>query len=323
MKLHLRQATRLKRMSREAFDNLPSGVCFFNHQGVVTLCNRQMHRLVFELTGRDLQSLFELRALMNGEPERGTREQNLFLLEDGSVWRFVEEAVTAEDGAAYTQIVASNVTVLYEKQKELERNNIELQKRGKRLQRLSADVTAVTREEEILSMKMRVHDNIGRSVIATRRLLQQGRPTEELDLSTWKNAIHLLKRSSERPKDKDALTQLVEAAAGIGIAIHLDGTLPQHAAAGYLLITAMRECATNAVRHGGATALYVRVTQIQGIARARITNNGTPPEGPVSEGGGLSALRARIEKAGGDMEVRFAPDFELTVSVPITEEETP
>ncbi len=323
MKLHLRQATRLKRMSREAFDNLPSGVCFFNHQGVVTLCNRQMHRLVFELTGRDLQSLFELRALMNGEPEHGTREQNLFLLEDGSVWRFVEEAVTAEDGAAYTQIVASNVTVLYEKQKELERNNIELQKRGKRLQRLSADVTAVTREEEILSMKMRVHDDIGRSVIATRRLLQQGRPTEELDLSTWKNAIHLLKRSSERPKDKDALTQLVEAAAGIGIAIHLDGTLPQHAAAAYLLITAMRECATNAVRHGGATALYVRVTQIQGIARARITNNGTPPEGPVSEGGGLSALRARIEKAGGDMEVRFAPDFELTVSVPITEEETP
>ena len=323
MKLHLRQATRLKRMSREAFDNLPSGVCFFNHQGVVTLCNRQMHRLVFELTGRDLQSLFELRALMNGEPERGTREQNLFLLEDGSVWRFVEEAVTAEDGAAYTQIVASNVTVLYEKQKELERNNIELQKRGKRLQRLSADVTAVTREEEILSMKMRVHDDIGRSVIATRRLLQQGRPTEELDLSTWKNAIHLLKRSSERPKDKDALTQLVEAAAGIGIAIHLNGTLPQNAAAAYLLITAMRECATNAVRHAGATELYVRVTQIQGIARARITNNGTPPEGPVSEGGGLSALRARIEKAGGDMEVRFAPDFELTVSVPITEEETP
>lgn len=323
MKPHLWQAIRLKRMSKEAFDNLPSGVCFFNHQGVATLCNRQMHRLVYELTGRDLQSLYELRALINGEPKHGTREQNLFLLEDGSVWRFVEEAVTAEDGAPYIQVVASNVTVLYKKQKELERNNIELQKRGKRLRRLSANVAAVTREEEILSMKMRVHDDIGRSVIATRRLLQQGLPTEELDLSTWKSAIHLLKRSSERPKDKDALTQLVEAAAGIGITIHLDGTLPQHAASAYLLITAMRECATNAVRHAGATELYVRVTQIQGIARARITNNGTPPEEPVSEGGGLSALRARVEKAGGDMVVCFAPNFELTVSVPIIEEETP
>ena len=323
MKPHLWQATRLKRMSREAFDNLLSGVCFFNHHGVVTLCNRQMHRLVFALTGRDLQNLYELRALMEGSPVHGTREQTLFLLEDGCVWRFVEEAVTAEDGAPYTQVVASEVTVLYEKQKELERNNKALQERGKRLQRLSANVAAVTREEEILSMKMRVHDAIGRSVIATRRLLQQGLPTEELDLSTWKSAIHLLKRDSESPKDKDAMTQLVEAAAGIGITIHLDGTLPQHAAAAYLLITAMRECATNAVRHAGATELYVRVTHIQGIAGVRITNNGTPPEGPVSEGGGLSALRARVEKAGGDMEVRHAPHFELTVSIPVTEEETP
>ena len=323
MKRHLWQATRLKRMSKEAFDNLPSGVCFFDNHGIVTLCNRQMHRLVFELTGRDLQSLYELRALMEGSPRRGAREQNLFLLEDGSVWRFSEEAVCAADGAQYTQVVASNVTVLYEKQKELEQNNMELAERGKRLRRLSSAVAAVTREEEILSMKMRVHDDIGRSVIATRRLLQQGLPAQELDLSTWKNAIHLLKRESESPKDKDALTQLVEAAAGIGITIHLDGTLPGQAAAAYLLITAMRECATNAARHAGATELYVRVTQIQGIARARITNNGTPPQGPVSEGGGLSALRARVEKAGGDMEVRHTPNFELTVSVPITEEETP
>ena len=62
--------------------------------------------------------------------------------------------------------------------------------RGERLRRLSAEVAAVTREAEILSMKMRVHDDIGRSVIATRRLLQQGLPTRELDLTAWKNAIH-------------------------------------------------------------------------------------------------------------------------------------
>ena len=54
MKLRLWQAGRLKRMSKEAFDNLPSGVCFFNNHGIVTLCNRQMHRLVFSLSGRDL-----------------------------------------------------------------------------------------------------------------------------------------------------------------------------------------------------------------------------------------------------------------------------
>lgn len=39
---------------KEAFDNLPSGICFFDKNGMVTLCNYQMHRLVFALSGRDL-----------------------------------------------------------------------------------------------------------------------------------------------------------------------------------------------------------------------------------------------------------------------------
>lgn len=323
MKPHLWQTTRLKRMSKEAFDNLPSGVCFFNNHGMVTLCNRQMHRLVFALSGRDLQSLYELRALMESQPMHGTRKQNLFRLENGSVWRFSEETVCDADGIYYTQVVASNVTVLYEKQKELERNNMELAERGRRLRRLSEEVAAVTREEEILSMKMRVHDDIGRSVIATRRLLQQGLPTQDLDLTAWKNAIHLLRRDSESPKDKDALSQLVEAASGIGVAIRLEGELPRNAAAAYLLITAMRECASNCARHAGGSALYVRLTQRGGFAAAHITNNGRPPEVPLIEGGGLSSLRTRVEKAGGTMSVRAAPAFELTVTVPINEEERP
>ena len=33
----------LKRMTKQAFDNLPSGICFFNQNGAVTLCNRQMY----------------------------------------------------------------------------------------------------------------------------------------------------------------------------------------------------------------------------------------------------------------------------------------
>ena len=95
MKLRLWQAARLKRMSKEAFDNLPSGVCFFNNHGIVTLCNRQMHRLVFALSGRDLQSLYEMRTLMESTPMHGTREQNRFHLDEGSVWRFSEESVCA------------------------------------------------------------------------------------------------------------------------------------------------------------------------------------------------------------------------------------
>ena len=54
-----------------------------------------MHRLVFALSGRDLQSLYEMRTLMESTPMHGTREQNRFHLDEGSVWRFSEESVCA------------------------------------------------------------------------------------------------------------------------------------------------------------------------------------------------------------------------------------
>lgn len=311
----------LKRMSKDAFDNLPSGVCFFDRNGIVTLCNRQMYRLVFALTGRDLQNLNELQELMNGIPKNGTREADVFLPEGGGAWRFSSECIETADGGRYTQIVASDVTELYERQKELERDNLKLAEAGARLRRLSANIAAVTREEEILSMKMRVHDDIGRSVIATRQLLRQNRPAGELDLSAWKNAIRLLKRDSENAKDKDALTQLMEAAAGIGIKIRLDGKLPGDTAVAYLLLTAMRECATNAARHALATELYVKLKSESSTATASITNNGKPPSGELTEGGGLGALRTRVEKAGGEMTICSSPRFELTVTVPINAEE--
>lgn len=35
----------LRRTVKDAFDNLPSGICFFDSNGIAVLCNRQMDRL--------------------------------------------------------------------------------------------------------------------------------------------------------------------------------------------------------------------------------------------------------------------------------------
>ena len=43
---------------------------------------------------------------------------------------------------------------------------------------------------------------------------------------------------------------------------------------------------------------------------------GKIPERQIVEGGGLSTLRRRIERAGGRMVVQSFPKFQLTVTVP-------
>ena len=310
--------SRLKRNAvKEAFDNLPSGVCFFDRNGMVTLCNYQMRRLVFALTGRDLQSLPELREMLNGDMTPAQRDNDIFMLDDGSAWRFSQESVTTRYGDTYTQVTAADVTELYRRQKELEQDNKRLEEYAQHMRRLSADIISLIREEEILNMKMRVHDDIGRSVIATRQFLQQKRPMNELDLTEWKNAVRMLKHDNEIMEDKDISAQLMTAAEGIGIRLSMDGELPENTGAAGLLTVAIRECMTNAVRHAGAGELYVKLPCDDNIASAVITNNGAVPEKEITEGGGLSSLHIRIKNKGGTMKIQSVPRFELTVSVPV------
>ncbi|MGN0374376.1 MAG: sensor histidine kinase, partial [Butyrivibrio sp.] len=167
-----------------------------------------------------------------------------------------------------------------------------------------------------LNMKMRVHDDVGRSVIATRRLLWQHKPTKELNLDTWKTAIHLLKHDNEYIDDKVTLERLSFSASCMGIRIITTGELPMDAKVSELIISAIRECMTNAVRHAGATRLYVNLSCTDDMAYAVITNDGAIPQGKITEGGGLSSLRARIRNGGGTMEILSEPEFELKVAVP-------
>lgn len=308
---------------KESFDNLPSGVCFFDYNGIAILCNRQMRRLVFDIMGTDLQSLDDMRHILGGEAKNATTDRGIFLLPNGSAWRFGSSPVTCADGETYTQVVASDVTELYQRMNELAADNRRLREIEKRMRQFAANVITITRDEETLTMKMRVHDDLGRSLIATRQLLKQGASSHEFDLTVWKNAVQMLKRDNDAAESRDSFAVLKETAEKIGLEICIEGTLPDNAAVVALIIAALRECATNAVRHADATKLYVKLCCENGLQKVYITNNGIPPHGQAIEGGGLTSLRAKIERGGGSMRVQSMPEFALAVSIPVAKEETP
>ena len=70
------------------------------------------------------------------------------------------------------------------------------------------------------------------------------------------------------------------------------------------------------MRHAGATELYTDSEHRPQAWHLCITNNGTPPRAEIKEGGGLSSLRRRIEKAGGTVTVHSLPVFVLEVTLP-------
>ena len=208
---------------KEAFDNLPSGVCFFDKNGTVTLCNHQMYRVFFALTGMDMQSLPELQDFLNSHGNESHRDHEFFLLEDNTAWTFAQEQITTQEGETYTQVTASDVAELYLRQKELEEEMRKLKKHAERIRRLSSDILALIREEEILNMKMRVHDDIGIRVLIDGEFPEQT-AVKELFLSVIRECMTNAVRHAGA---KELYVRFVRSGQQAAVTVTNDGASPE------------------------------------------------------------------------------------------------
>ena len=68
--------------------------------------------------------------------------------------------------------------------------------------------------------------------------------------------------------------------------------------------------------YAGSKELYAEFSETEGLATVCVTNDGKQPEREIVEGGGLSTLRRRVERAGGTMVVQSLLKFKLIITVP-------
>ena len=101
-----------------------------------------------------------------------------------------------------------------------------------------------------------------------------------------------------------------------GVQVITSGSIPTDPVRQEYLLMAAVEALTNAVRHGEADRLKIVLTEENGYIRVCFFNNGKNPTLPVREGGGLGALRIRLEEAGGSMQILTTPEFCLSVLLP-------
>lgn len=317
---------------KESLDNLPSGICFADQSGLVILSNRQMYRLCYTLMGVDLQHISELLDALE-KPQAGIQsvgaDTNVYRFPEGKVWKFTQSSITDADGNAYTQVLAVDVTALYEKEDELQQENRRLEEVNARARNLYAQLDNIVREEENFAVKTHVHDEMGELLGLTRNMLTQRElPPERLKAlgKRWEHIGDTLgavgKQDGDAFDSDKTLAELTEGIAGIGVALHVRGEFPKKSGAAYLLTAAVRECAINTVRHAKGSEMTVELTKTPHALTASITNDGLAPAGEVIEGGGLSALRRRIEGTGGSMQVESTPRFRLVITLP-GKEETP
>lgn len=293
---------------KESCDRLPTALCFAQENGRVRLMNLKMDELSHQLTGEALLNANDFWARISASP--------VVALADGSVWSF-ERSEIQVDGQRLFQIIGADITEETLLNRQLEADNRHLAEINRRLRLYSENVAAVMREQELLRAKARIHDELGRALLATRRCLSGDAGDADALCALWRQNLLLLRSGAAAEADAGSMERLLRAARDIGVRVDIRGDFPAgDTPAARLAEAAAHECLTNLVRHAGGVHLDILVRRTRGGWHIEYANDGAPPAGPISEGGGLSALRERVEAAGGAMTLAHAPRFLLTLYLP-------
>ena len=327
---------------KESLDALPDGVCFFSEDGRILLSNRRMQHISSDITGIGILNGEKLwRCIEEKSVKTDVSDGLVILTSDSKVWNVRRSEIEAE-GNRINEIVALDVTEQYELRRELEERNERLNSVNERLRIFSRDMSRLTAEKELLDAKIKVHDDLGRSLLAFRAYLtaEPSKRDRSKLLPLWRYVISVMKKETAPSEEWDAIEKTAES---LHIQIEINGDLPAGLAdlpvSGEVrsaIMAAIRECLTNTARHARGDRLFVLIkcgaeqgadhastsgsSSASGTApcadaphgiRVEITNNGRMPLTPVQEAGGLSNLRHMVERAGGNMTIESSPQFLL------------
>ena len=304
-----------------AMDSLHTGVVFCEEDGFILLANMQMQQLMIALTGaahRNGRYFYELLTL--GEVEPGCEisrieGQSVYLLPNGTAWKFSAHELHAGRNK-YFQLTAAEVTERWKLTALLRRENDELLGRQKELNKTISNLHTLTREIETQKAKMRTHDIIGERLSLLLRSVrgEQNHDLELLRISSH-GLIDDLKNIHNKPLPQDEIDSLTQTFGSVGVEILLNGKIPVDIEKGQLIVDIVREAITNAVRHGFATQVCVKITDSEESCKMQVTDNGRPPSGEITEGGGIRGMRKKVESSGGTVIVTTRPRFVLTVEL--------
>lgn len=304
---------------QEGINKLTSGLCFYQDGGRVTLVNHRMLQLCHDIVGRDLQNaVLFWEILSSGQVREGVTRLSegscpSFRLPDGKVWTFAYE-----DLNGIHQLTAAETTQIQAVTDELKEKNLQLAALNHRLRMYGENVDELTRSKERLETKARIHGELGQALLSTRRYLMDEDMEAAGMMELWQRNIAMLRKEAQLMDEEQPMEMLARIASHTGITTLFSGEIPEDKETQKLFVQAAAEALTNAISHARAKTLYIQFGAEGYCDTAEFTNDGIRPEGPITEGGGLSSLRSKIEAQGGTMTVTGTPDFMLRVMLPKT-----
>ncbi len=328
-------------MIRTAIDSYPSGICIAAASGRVILANTKMNELCTQITGhmimnavsiwKELEQFHKnsaceklIRPWITEEISENPEDKNVrrlfFSFKNDEIWRFRFQYLDENT----IQIGAAEITDLYRHSEEIYENNLRLRRMQGRQKALLKNIVEINENKEILTAKMKIHDEFGECLIATSKAVSEGNLESNAKAlkEKWKRTLMDFSNIPIVHSDRHTAmrAELMQVSEMIGCRVIFTGEEPESECAQRLLYAAVREALTNAMEHAQATELYVKIDERPVYLHAEISDNGDAGQKDsgifVQEGNGLTALRSKLEQEGAFMQVIYRNGVVLIVDIP-------
>lgn len=305
---------------QEGLDFMPDGISFSTQDGIPLLVNRKMQNISYAAFGTGVLDMRRLLQLLEaGETAVGChveyKENAVFLhLQDGSIWDIQYREIPIRSSQVQ-ECIAYDITEQYQKNQEMEKRNAHLAAVNKKMREYNQNLDSITREREILAAKVRIHDDVGRSLLALRAYLSHKNGDRKGLVDLWRFTVSALKGEAVSHDTADRMEVLAQAAEAVDVKLVFDGDIPKEQQLEEVVAAAIHECLTNTVKHADGSELAVHTMVENNMVTFELKNNGKPPEGTVEEKGGLRTLRTIVEQHGGRMEILSRPEFLLRIQL--------
>ena len=321
---------------KEALDRPEHGVLFSDSRGHNKLVNSSMEGLLDSL---DLTSLTnydtlaaQLRQLATDKivpastPKEDSGQGGItenttanFRINDpqGKTW-MLNRTQLAEKGHVLTQLIALDVSKYMSLSQELSDEIDSFQDRQKQLAQETARLEEALTKRLVLRTRSAIHDTISQRISFVHRFLEDGVADEER--LTQLQAL-LGQLPTDLSHDRATipatvwLATLQDLASSAQLDLHICGDLPAEEDRALLFVQVLREGITNVLIHTTSTEMTAHMWEDAHSYWLEVSNPGVVTTTPTY-GTGLSGLEARLESAGGSLEILTAPSFTLRARLP-------
>lgn len=310
------------RSVKETLDARMDGICYASMEGQPILVNRQMNEICGYLVQTEIMNANDfwedLQNIQTSEKAEVIRNEPSLILRfsDTKVWNFLKKEVSMKD-TSYQEIIAYDIAEQYQLNRELKDRNTKLNDINRRLMKFNEEVETVTRQKEMLEAKMKVHDDLGRVLLALRTYLEEpenSKRRKEL-LAMWKYVVNSMTYEAGEKENKKSFEELKKIADLMDVEIIFEGELPQTEKEQRVIYALLRESLNNMIKHAGGHYLYIEIDNSGEDVQICLHNDGEIPKQKIEEKGGLRNLRMMVESIDGEFRIESFPIFAIYVTL--------